>query len=184
MPEPDVQELFARIERLQEEVKRLSDRQEIVDCLHRYSRGLDRLDRECLASAYHPDAADHHGAFRGRPSEFVEWATNLLGGEWDISLHVLDVNNVEIDGDVAHSECYVLFSQRRVDGEGIDFGGARYLDRLEHREGEWKIAARQLIIDWTARAQTMVFADIPEYPTGKRDRSDLSYARPLEIDLA
>jgi hypothetical protein len=169
---------------LSPEVQRLVDRQAIVDCLHRYSRGLDRLDRDCLASAYHPDAADHHGAFRGRPSEFVEWATNLLRGEWDISLHVLDVNNVEIDGDVAHSECYVLFSQRRVDGEGLDFGGARYLDRLERRDGEWKIAARQLIIDWTARAQTMVFADIPEYPTGKRDRSDPSYARPLEIDLA
>ena len=89
----------------------------------------------------------------------------------DISLHLLDVNNVEIEGDTAHSECYVLFSQRRRDGEGLDFGGARYLDRLERRDGEWRIAARKLIIDWTARAEAMVFADIPEYESGTKDRT-------------
>jgi hypothetical protein len=177
------QELLDRIGELEREVRRLADHQAIVDCLHRYSRGLDRLDKELLASAYHPDAGDHHGGFRGRPHEFVEWATKLLSGEWDISLHMLDVNHVDIDGDVAHSECYVLFSQRRQDGEGLDFGGARYIDRLERLDGEWRIAARQLIIDWTARAQTMVFADIPEYPSGRRDRSDPSYIRPFDVDL-
>ena len=110
-------ELLKQIEDLQREVRRLSDRQAIVDCLHRYSRGLDRLDKEALASAYHADADDHHGV-RGRPHEFVDWAVDLLSDEWDISLHLLDVNNVEIEGDTAHSECYVLFSQRRLDGAG------------------------------------------------------------------
>jgi hypothetical protein len=179
----ETQQMLDRIAQLEGEVRRLSDREAIVDCLHRYSRGLDRLDEELLSSAYHLDAADHHGGFRGHPKEFVEWATNLLRGEWDISLHVLDVNHVDIEGDMAHSECYVLFSQRRRDNEGLDFGGARYIDRLERRNGEWRIAARQLIIDWTARAQTMVFADIPEYPSGRRDRTDPSYVRPFDVDL-
>lgn len=178
-----IRSLEAQVESLSAKVKYLSDRQAIMDCLHRYSRGLDRLDADVLASAYHDDADDHHGGFRGRPSEFVKWADDLLRSEWDISLHVLDVNNVEVEGDTAHAETYALFAQRRIDGEGIDFGGARYLDRLEEREGEWRIAARRLIIDWTARAESLSFADIPEYPTGRRDRSDPSYERPLEVDI-
>lgn len=177
------EDLRGELAELRAEVRRLSDRQAIVDCLHRYTRGLDRLDSELLASAYHPDADDHHGGFRGRPAEFVEWAHDLLRSEWDISLHLLDVNNVDLDGDVANAECYVLFSQRRLEGEGIDFGGARYLDRLERRDGEWRIAARNLIIDWTARATAMVFSDIPEYEGGKRDRTDPSYDRPFEVDI-
>ena len=39
-------------------VRELKDRQEIYDCIMRYCRGIDRLDRDMLLSAYHPDAVD------------------------------------------------------------------------------------------------------------------------------
>ncbi len=35
-------------------IREFLDRQEILDCIHRYCRGVDRLDAELLASAYHP----------------------------------------------------------------------------------------------------------------------------------
>lgn len=177
------QALEERLQSLEAEVKHLRDREAIIDCLHYYARGLDRLDRDILAAAYHEDADDHHGGFRGRPREFLDWAENIMRAEWDVSLHLIDVNNIEIEGSTAHSECYVLFTQRRRDGGGIDFGAARYLDRLEERNGQWRIAARRLIIDWTARAESLMFADIPQFPTGRRDRSDPSYERPLEVDI-
>ena len=44
--------------RLQE----LCDGAEILDCLQRYARGIDRLDRELLRSAYHDGAIDDHVA--------------------------------------------------------------------------------------------------------------------------
>ena len=42
--------------------REMKDRQEIYDCIMRYCRGIDRLDRETLLSAYHPDAIDDHGS--------------------------------------------------------------------------------------------------------------------------
>ena len=38
------------LDRLQE----LLDRQDILDCVHRYCRAVDRFDREMLLSVYHP----------------------------------------------------------------------------------------------------------------------------------
>jgi hypothetical protein len=36
----------------------LADRADILDCMYRYARGMDRLDRALLRSAYHDDAVD------------------------------------------------------------------------------------------------------------------------------
>lgn len=41
------------------------DRAEIQDCLTRYVRGMDRLDRELARSAFHEGAIDDHVGFVG-----------------------------------------------------------------------------------------------------------------------
>jgi hypothetical protein len=162
------------------ELQRLVDRQAIVDCLHRYSRGLDRHDPELLASAYWEDALDHHGEFLGPPSEFVPWANELHEAAWAGHTHFLDPGAIEIDGDVAHSECYCLWVLRRKDGSGVDIGGGRYVDRFERRDGEWRIAARELVVDWVCEAGPGRFRDVSaRYPAGTWDRSDASYRRPF-----
>jgi hypothetical protein len=169
-------------EALSPELQRLLDRQAIVDCLHRYSRGLDRHDEELLASAFWEDALDHHGDFVGRPSEFVPWANALHESEWAGHTHFLDPGTIEIDGDVAHSECYVLWVLRRKEGTELDLGGGRYVDRFERRNGEWRIAARELVVDWAGRADGAVFRDVhAEYPSGTWDRTDPSYRRPFAL---
>src|SRR5215203_2867790 len=44
-------------------------------------------------------------------------------------------------------ETYCLFCQRRRDGDIVlEFVGARYIDRLERRDGEWRIAARKELV--------------------------------------
>ena len=50
---------------LAKEVRSLRDRADILDCMNRYTRGADRLDRDLLLSAYHEDATDDRGAFTG-----------------------------------------------------------------------------------------------------------------------
>lgn len=156
------------------QVRLLQDRRDIDDCVHRYSRGLDRRDWEYLASAYHDDATESRGDFNGTVHEFIDWLKNHMLA-WDHSLHMLDVNNVEIRGDVAYAEVYVIFSQRRLDGATLDFGAARYLDRLERRNGEWKIAHRELAADWTATAAVREQAGEKFHVDGRLDRDDLSY---------
>ena len=67
---------------------------------------------------------------------------------------------------------------------GYLFAGGRYVDRLEKRGGEWKIANRYCIVEWsgTINPGPIPYADIPDvHASGipSRDRSDPSYARPL-----
>ena len=108
---------------LRAEVRALRDRQEIGDVVLRYARGLDRHDAEIYSSVYHPDAIDHHGEFLGRRDEFVPWGLDLLASEWDAHTHYITNIRVDLDGDLAHSECYVLFVQRRRDSGRLDIGG-------------------------------------------------------------
>ena len=44
------------------------DRQDIIDCLTRFSRGMDRFDRDLFLSAFHPDAVIAAGDFVGGPT--------------------------------------------------------------------------------------------------------------------
>ena len=112
-------------EELLAKLQHLIDRQEINDCIHRYTRGLDRHDDELLRSVFHPDAIDNHGAWVGGREEFVQWANhvchNALGGH----MHHITSHTCEIDGDVAHTESYVSFVHRYKDGRTVHVAGGR-----------------------------------------------------------
>jgi hypothetical protein len=170
-------ELRAEVAHLKAQVERLSDRQAILDCLTRYSRGLDRHDEALLTSVYHPDAVDHHEPFLGRPADFVPWANQFHEASYVAHTHAITNNTVEIEGDTAHSETYVQAVMRRKDGL-LDVRGARYIDRLQRRDGVWRIAGREVLVDW---ASTIGGASVPGHPTGTWDRSDVSYHRPLQV---
>ncbi len=53
--------------------ERLSARQDISDCLTRFSRGMDRFDRDLFLSAFHPDATIAAGDFVGGPEALYDW---------------------------------------------------------------------------------------------------------------
>jgi hypothetical protein len=165
---------------MQLQLQLLIDRQEILDAINRYCRGLDRHDDELLRSVFHPDALDNHGPWVGGREEFVRWANHechegLLG-----HMHHVTTHACEIESDVAHTETYVLFIHRHGDGEAVTVGGGRYVDRFERRDGEWRIAVRRLVMDCRFDADGSRFGDGGGYPTGTWDRSDVSYERPLE----
>jgi hypothetical protein len=179
----ELQELRAKVERLAEEVRDLRDRQAIQDCLIRYSRGLDRHDDELVASVYHENAVDHHGTFLGPAREFIPWVNAIHEAGYDAHTHFVTNNTVEIEGDVAHSEIYVQVVLRRKDGP-LDVCGGRYVDRLERRDGEWRIAAREVLVDWAGTADGTVWPEIGAFPAGTWDHSDPSYQRPLQVPPA
>jgi ketosteroid isomerase-like protein len=177
----ETNDLRARVERLEQELSGFRDRQQILDVLQRYPRALDRHDSDVLASVFHDDARLHYPShlFTTGPTDFVPWANALHEGQWISHVHYAVPNSIEIDGDVAHTQMYVLFTLRRKDGEGVDIGGGRYVDRLERRNGEWKIAAREMIVEWRGRLETSY--DEEDGPPGTWDRSDVFYSRPLEV---
>ena len=159
------------------QLRNLLDRQAILDCLNRYNRGVDRCDEELLLSAYHDDATECHGTFTGPPAEFAR-SIRPAQSSWAGSQHHITNHLVEIDGDVATAETYFLVLSRRGGEDTVGLVGGRYLDRLERRRGDWRIALRVVVID--------LGADAPARPAPNRialprqDRSDPSYQRPLE----
>lgn len=159
------------------ELRNLLDRQAILDCLNRYNRGVDRCDEELLLSAYHPDATECHGTFAGPPAEFAR-SIRPAQKSWEGSQHHITNHLVEIDGDVANAETYFLVLSHGRGADTAGFVGGRYLDRLERRKGEWRIALRVVVIDLGADARARPLPKRIAQP--RQDRSDPSYQRPLE----
>ncbi|GAA0336350.1 nuclear transport factor 2 family protein [Sphingomonas oligophenolica] len=164
-------------------LERLADRQDVVDCLTRFSRGMDRLDRDIFLSAFHPDAIIAAGPFVGSPPDCFDWAAPMHEAGQVATHHNLLNITCEIEGDTAHSETYYLFVGRNRDDSNWIAGG-RYIDRLERRDGEWRIAFRTNAIEWSGIVPTMAlpFADVPDiHGNGApaRSKDDPSYRRPL-----
>jgi SnoaL-like domain len=167
----------------------LLDRQDISDCLTRFSRGMDRFDRDIYLSAFHDDAVIAAGPFVGSAADCWDWAIPMHRDGQVLTHHSLLNNSVEIDGDTAHSETYYQFVARNHPweeggGETVMLAGGRYIDRMERRGGEWKIALRTNIIEWSCiqPAMPLPFGDVPDIGANgvsARDQSDPSYQRPL-----
>lgn len=169
-------DLLARLERI-------AERQDILDCLTRFSRGMDRFDRELFLSAFHADATIAAGPFVGGPEALCEWSFGLHEAGQVATHHNLLNVTYDVQGDVAHTETYYLFVGRNRDDSNWMAGG-RYIDRLERRDGEWKIALRTNAIEWSGMVPTtpIPFADLPDIHANgapSRDRTDPSYQRPL-----
>lgn len=167
-------------------VRDQKDRAEIMAALLRYTRGVDRHDRELMLSAYWPDAFDEHGVAEGHAAEFVAWAIGWHGQYQSKHHHGILNHSCEVAGDTAHSETYYLFWGENNEGPPqMSFG--RYIDRFEKRGGEWRIAHRVCVNEMTAELKA---APIPDewkklmFKTGpnRRDRTDVSYIRPLNRD--
>lgn len=172
------------LEQLRRDVQHLKDRLAILDCVANQSRGHDRHDLELMASVYHEDGTDEHGATVKSGPEYGAWANRAHSGSFLDHLHHLTTHTCEIDGDVAHCESYVIGTMRPRDGKTIAVMGGRYLDRLERRDGVWKIALRRCTIEFAfpADASMMQSGRFKGFIKGTWDRSDLSYKRPLELD--
>ncbi|RAY16313.1 nuclear transport factor 2 family protein [Actinomadura craniellae] len=165
------------------ELDNLLDRQQVLDCLVRFSRGMDRFDRELFLSAFHADATIAAGPFVGGPADLYDWASELHGQGQSATHHNLLNHTCDIEGDVAHTETYYLFVGRNRDDSNWIAGG-RYLDRLERRDGRWRIALRTNAIEWSGTAPTMPipYAEVPDIHlngTPARGKDDPSYRRPL-----
>jgi hypothetical protein len=101
----------------------LADRTDILDCMHRYTRGMDRLDRDLVRSAYHDDAVDDHIGFSGPVEAFLDWAFEYHSGQVRHQ-HYITNHTVELDGDQAHAETYFLVEWATNPGSLLPVGGS------------------------------------------------------------
>ena len=165
-------------------------KQAITDVIHRYCRGMDRMDRELTLSCWHPGGTDDHAPlYCGSAEGFIRWLWPVHAAMVS-TRHVVSNILIELDGDTAASETYWTVTLRTKGPKGlVDIvGGGRYLDRLECIGGRWAFRHRQSVHDWDrvdlvgstmsdAKAVPLLVPNNSEAPVSMsaRDRSDPSY---------
>jgi hypothetical protein len=178
-----------QLEQLRRDVAYLMDRRAIEDVVHAHARGHDRFDVDLLRAAYFADGVDEHGAAAvNRGPDYAAWANAIHAGGSQLTLHNITTHNCEIDGDTAHAESYVLVALLNPNGTSARFINGRYVDRLEKRDGEWRIALRRCTVDVLMAGDATILT-LPQFKAGgflkgARDESDVSYARPLTLETA
>jgi hypothetical protein len=154
---------------------------EIKDVHIRYCRANDRRDEALMRSCLHPDAViELHQELD--VEAFIALGHAMLG-RYLVTWHNTGNQLVEVHGDAAWAEHYTISSHRMAadaDGPERDWvAHGRYIDRMERRDGAWRIARRKMIVDYTR--MDIVGPGAPGLGSGggARDLSDPSYAMRL-----
>ena len=176
----------ADLDDVRRNVAYLMDRSAIADCIAMHARGCDRHDADLITAAYHPDGVDEHGKVTNMGVEYGNWANQTHAATSQVHTHNITTHTCEIDGDTAHAESYAIVVLLGLDGRTAQFISGRYIDRLERRDGQWRIEVRRSTVEVMFLADASVlqssFFKDTDYLVGTRDREDLSYARPLTME--
>ena len=135
---------------MDDHTRRFIDRAEITDCVVRLARGEDRRDADLIRGCWWPDATYDYGVQGGSFDDYLAWVVPGADAITNTQ-HVIGQTYIEMgEGGTAKCETHVV-SYHRVDmgeGERDTCIGGRYLDTMERRDGEWRIAERTMLYDW------------------------------------
>ena len=162
--------------RLQE----MLDHHEIRKVLNDYAHGCDRCDGPRMASVYHEDSWDDHGAFKAAGKDFAREMCGHVFEMTESMYHLHGQSIIVVDGDKAGAETYFL-------AVGLDKGeigknicnqlGGRFADRLVRENGAWLLKHRVVIRDWTIALPVEQDWDLALSLTwGKRNNDDPAFA--------
>jgi hypothetical protein len=164
------------------EIRMLLDRCEITELLTRYLRAIDRGDIQTLRACYLPDATEEHGGIYSGPAQgYVDTIEAALRHPRAVGTHTLTNVLVEVDGDRARSEHYVLAMTRLKAGGVVcdSLVATRIIDDLRREGGRWGIGRRRLRFDWVhdigPRPETWLY--------GQRDPSTLLHGAKFPDDI-
>jgi SnoaL-like domain len=129
----------------------------IHDLAMAYCRGVDRGDADLLRSIFWEDSAVISGIINGTGAEFADQITDFCTQNLDYCFHSVANEWVEVKGDHAVGEHYVV-AQMTMGGNDVMTGG-RYIDSYERRNGVWKIKSRTFVNDWNTTHPTTLQKD-------------------------
>lgn len=147
-------------------------RQQIAELTLAYCRGVDRADEALLKSIFHDDSVVVSGAFDGNGQQFATEICAIVRAVFDQTLHSIDHQWIEVNGDTAVGETYVVAVSTMTDlerGKSEMLTGGRYLDRFTRRDGVWKFAARTFVSEWSRVDGTSCTDDAPSAGHGVGD---------------
>lgn len=178
----------------QSRLAELSARAEIADVLALFCHAVDRRQWELMPRVFHADATSRFLDKVRTFDEFLSGARVSMGA-LGRTHHQIGNMLFDLDGDTARTETYVtayhrvpptapqnfLWDGRAEPYEGV--AGGRYIDRFERRDGVWKIAERQTLVEWRhdTPVQEGSLGDTPAVFRGQWGDDDLS--RPVVARL-
>ncbi len=173
-------DLEARLETLEREVRACRDRQEILDCIQRECRARDRQDSAQIESCWWEDGVDEHGSVITRVPDYAARANMGHGTNFNMTSHNITNQVLEIEGDTAWCESYVIGGLFWLDGKTTTIAFGRYLDQLERRNGEWRMHTRKCTIEMSADTDgSWVYSkNVKGFLRARWDGKDPSYDRP------
>ncbi len=190
-PASDYSALAVRITELEAKVSDLTDRQLIHNVYLRYMRGFDRNDVQLMRSAFWPDCQINYAYQSNTLDEFIKRHLEFHMAKLSSWGHLITNETVDVNGDVAHVETYVtgLFMPKKDESFGREntIVAGRYIDRLDRRDGEWRISVREFVPYFKIKADAdpeafdpYINATKSACAMGAWDRRDPSYVRPLK----
>jgi hypothetical protein len=138
------------VDDLQADIRAVIARDKIRDCVARLARGEDRRDAALIESCWWPDGRFDYGVYAGDFVTYLAWVVPGAAAIKDTQ-HIIGQSVIVLEDDTARVETHVV-SYHRVDmGEGDRDTciGGRYLDTMACRNGEWRIADRVMLYDWS-----------------------------------
>ncbi len=164
-------------------VRRLQDRQDVFDCISLEARGRDRQDVDLIASCWWPDGIDEHGPSVLAAPDYPARANAGHARFFSATMHHLTTHTCEIDGDTAHCETYVIGTMLSPDKQQMKIAPGRYFDRLEKRDGEWRILFRRCTVEMSmdGSAEWVNGPMCKGFLRSVWSREDKSYQRPFEV---
>ena len=160
-------DLADELKALREEIDQLKSREEIRQQITRYGRGQEWLDPSLMQEVFWEDAFVDFGFFEGTFKEYLPFLMEIEAGP-ETTFHFCGSPQIELDGDVAYVEVYGIAGSRG-DGKTNLYGG-RYIERFERRNGEWRIARCEYVLDWN------MDQDVPDVVGG--DHPELKMINP------
>jgi hypothetical protein len=135
----------------------------IMDCIHLYCHAVDRRRWDLIDHVFHPDATYQFFSIDGSWRDFVVAAKALIDPMVQTHHQVSNIMVRFADANTAFSETYLhayhvvpsgypAGTFLSLEGGGSLWVGGRYVDRLERRGEDWRIAHRHGLVDWVRNA--------------------------------
>jgi hypothetical protein len=140
----------------------LESREAIRKLVTQYGHAIDLGDKNLMRQVFHEDSKHNHsGVFEGKSWDLVNFGVDAILN-FRTTMHFLSNIAIDINGNSAVCESYALvyhemgtdlpppeFAQKfRAWSNEVWWVGLRYMDRLERREGVWKIIERIAVHDF------------------------------------
>lgn len=127
-------------------VQLLLDRAELHDLMMHYALGLDLREWPRVTGCFAPGFVARYGEREFRDAEGL---TNFVRAieRYDLTLHFMGQQLVEISGDEARMETYAMVTHEHNDpltgfAHRWTTSGGRYIDKVKRHNGHWLIAER------------------------------------------